>query len=211
MKINIDKYRFYFFDFDGVLVDSLGIKTEAFGSLFEGYGEEIVKKVRQYHMDHGGVSRYKKFQYYYEVLLKKTITPEIMKRLDDEFSKCVKEKVIKAPMIPGAQEFLDQLKDKRKNMFVISGTPQEEIRDIVHQRKLSPFFKEVLGSPKTKDENLKILMKKYNVQSSEAIFFGDALSDYSAATGEHIDFVAVAGDHNEEIFRPYDVRKIKSF
>jgi phosphoglycolate phosphatase-like HAD superfamily hydrolase len=211
MRLDINKYQMYFFDFDGVIVDSLNIKTEAFGDLFREYGPDIVRKVTEYHLNNGGVSRYEKFKYYYEVLLKKPITPEMMKTLDKEFAQKVKEKVIGAPMIPGVEEFLSRLQKKNKDLFVVSGTPEEEVRDIVVQRGLSSFFKEVVGSPKTKDENLKVLMAKYQVMNSKAVFFGDAMSDYKAELQQGIDFVAVMGAHNQGIFKAMGDNKINNF
>ena len=53
------------FDFDGVLVESVDIKTKAFAKLFENEGPEIVNKVVEYHLANGGVSRFKKFDYIY--------------------------------------------------------------------------------------------------------------------------------------------------
>ncbi len=39
------KIKTVFFDFDGVLVDSVNIKTKAFAKLFDPYGQEIEAKV----------------------------------------------------------------------------------------------------------------------------------------------------------------------
>lgn len=211
MKFDIDKYETYFFDFDGVVVDSLSIKTEAFGDLFKEYGSDIVRKVKEYHLSNGGVSRYEKFRYYYEVLLKKPITAEILNDLDEAFSKKVKEKVISAPMIRGVEELLKRLHKDNKGLFVVSGTPEEEIRYIIARRGLSSFFNEVVGSPVTKEENVKMLMGKYCIQASDAVFFGDASSDYKAAAKHGIDFVAVIGEHNQEIFQGVSVYKIDNF
>ena len=96
IELNMDKYKFFFFDFDGVIVDSLGIKAEAFGSLFTEYGQDIVNKVIDYHLNNGGVSRYEKFKYYYNELLNKEITPEITDKLDKLYSSRVVERVVAA-------------------------------------------------------------------------------------------------------------------
>ena len=48
-----------FFDFDGVLVDSVSIKTEAFRKLFKGFGQQCVEALVYYHIEHGGISRVK--------------------------------------------------------------------------------------------------------------------------------------------------------
>ena len=49
------------FDFDGVLVESLDIKTRAFAKLFGPEGPDMAKRVVDYHLQNGGVSRYEKF------------------------------------------------------------------------------------------------------------------------------------------------------
>ncbi|ODS33770.1 MAG: hypothetical protein SCARUB_01127 [Candidatus Scalindua rubra] len=92
MKFDVDKYRFFFFDFDGVIVDSLETKAQAFGALFKDYGEEIVRKVIDYHLQNGGMSRYEKFKFYYNNFLNKKITQEIIGDLDREYSQLVVEK-----------------------------------------------------------------------------------------------------------------------
>ncbi len=38
------------FDFDGVLVESVDVKTRAYAYLFKEYGQDVVSKVVDYHM-----------------------------------------------------------------------------------------------------------------------------------------------------------------
>ena len=57
------------FDFDGVILDSMGIKSEASAKIYEPYGDEIVKKVMEHHEANGEMSRYKKFEYYHKNFL----------------------------------------------------------------------------------------------------------------------------------------------
>ena len=53
------------FDFDGVLVESNHIKTEAFKELFQDYPQHLDEIVK-YHVLNGGLSRYIKIQYIYK-------------------------------------------------------------------------------------------------------------------------------------------------
>lgn len=199
MKIDLDRYKSFFFDFDGVIADSLDIKTQAFGELFSKYGKDISKKVMDYHRNNGGVSRYEKFKYYYGNFLNKKINPKIISRLDKDYSKLVVNKVIAATYVKGALQFIRTLNKAKKGCFVISGTPQKEIRNILKQKKIDGLFVEAVGSPASKIDNLKSLLRKYNINPVRGIFFGDAKSDYEAAKNNSIDFVGIVNDKSKEL------------
>ena len=100
------RYDAIVFDFDGTLVDSNEIKTEAFGMLYESEGEAVVQQVKAYHRAHEGLSRFVKFRHWEEDLLGRPYTQLEEKRLSAEYSKLVMEEVVQAPFIPGAREFL---------------------------------------------------------------------------------------------------------
>ena len=57
------------YDFDGVILDSVKIKTLAFEELYSSYGKEIQNKVKSYHLLNGGISRYNKLKYYHKNFL----------------------------------------------------------------------------------------------------------------------------------------------
>ena len=50
------RYDAIFFDFDGVIVDSVNIKTQVFYLMYLPYGEDIALKAKQHHIENGGVS-----------------------------------------------------------------------------------------------------------------------------------------------------------
>ena len=80
-SISREKYDAIVFDFDGTLVDSNEIKSRAFGKLYKSYGEEIVRKVVDYHSQHEGISRFIKFKYWQEILLGQPYTDELGEQL----------------------------------------------------------------------------------------------------------------------------------
>ena len=55
------------FDFDGVVLESLNVKTNAFKKLYEPYGSDISKKVVEHHLENGGVSRFDKIKFYHNI------------------------------------------------------------------------------------------------------------------------------------------------
>jgi beta-phosphoglucomutase-like phosphatase (HAD superfamily) len=184
------RYDAFFFDFDGVLADSVEVKTRAFAKLFEPYGFEIVSKVVEHHRRHGGMTRVDKFRYYCHEYLGKSLSEEEIADLCQQFSELVVDEVVAAPEINGAEEFLKYW-CSRLPCFVISATPEDEIRRIVHRRKLGQYFEEVLGAPCSKETNLSFLLDKYSLDPHRCLFFGDAESDYQAAQTHAVKFLAI--------------------
>jgi beta-phosphoglucomutase-like phosphatase (HAD superfamily) len=174
------KYEAFFFDFDGVLADSMQVKTRAFARLFEAYGSEIEAKVVEHHLHHGGMSRMEKFRHYYRDFLGEPLSGQQMADLCQRFSQLVVDQVVAAPEIPGAGEFL-RLCRNRLPCFVVSATPEEEIINIVQRRGWTGYFREVRGAPAKKGENLDLLLRRYLINPEGCLFFGDAESDYRAA------------------------------
>jgi len=211
MELDTGKYNYFIFDFDGVIVDSLAVKTEAFGQLFKEHGRNIMLKVMRYHLNNGGVSRYEKFKYYYKNLLHQEIDKKIINRLDQQYSKLVLDKVVSADFIKGALDFIKICNEKDKPCFIISATPQNEIRRIARLKKIDGLFKAVVGSPLEKTKNLKLLLKEFAIKPKEALYFGDAQSDYKAAISNKIDFVGIVNDRSKELKGLGDIFKVKDF
>ncbi len=130
------------FDFDGVLVESVEIKTRAFARLFESYGPEVVERVVAHHRRHGGVSRFEKFRHYYNEFLSQPLSDDDMGVLACRFADLVVEEVTCAPLVPGAERFLIECSSKVP-CFVVSGTPQDELREIVRRRRMTDYFRDV--------------------------------------------------------------------
>ena len=59
----LPRFEAIFFDFDGVLVESVDIKTTAFARLYAGHGEPVADAVVAYHRQNMGTSRFVKFRY----------------------------------------------------------------------------------------------------------------------------------------------------
>ena len=100
------KYKNLVFDFDGVLAESVDVKTRAYALLFEGEGEEVVQEVVDFHLKNGGVSRFEKFKFYHKEYFGIELTNQQLQELANKFSELVVQKVIAAPYVPGALEFI---------------------------------------------------------------------------------------------------------
>jgi len=177
------------FDFDGVIAESVNVKTEAFAEIYRPYGELVVERVVAHHLANGGISRFEKFKLYHKEFLCIDLTEQEVKDLANKFSNLVLEKVISAPYVKGAYEFISK-HYRDYDLFISSGTPKDEILKIMKARGLLKFFKGVYGSPERKDKHVKNIMKGNNYKKSEVVFVGDAPSDRDAARVNNISFIA---------------------
>lgn len=182
--------RLLVFDFDGVLADSVEIKTDAFAELYRPYGAEVMAKVVAHHRSHGGMSRFDKIAQYHREFLGRSLDDAGVRQLAAEFGALVQEKVVAAPEIPGARRFVDAQCAERICM-VVSATPRDEIREIVRRRGLEAKFAAVYGSPAAKADNLRTALADSGIRASETLFFGDSAADARAAAAVGIEFVAV--------------------
>jgi HAD superfamily hydrolase (TIGR01549 family) len=185
------KWQAVFFDFDGVILDSVDVKTKAFAKMFRQYGHDVEKMVVEYHLKNGGVSRFDKFRYFYNEILKKPIDDEKIKELSTEFSNLVIDGVLAAPFMPGAKETLVNLNNKRISCYIVSATPHEEINHLVEKKGLKKYFKEVHGSPQKKGEICREIISRNKYNPQKCLFVGDAMSDFDAACNNGIYFLGI--------------------
>jgi phosphoglycolate phosphatase-like HAD superfamily hydrolase len=204
------KIKNIFFDFDGVIAESVSAKTDAFEEMYLPYGKDIADKVVQYHKFHGGVSRYEKFKYFHKEFLNETIDQKKVDELAIIFSNLVVDKVINSDEVLGANYFLEKYYAKIQ-FWIITGTPTKEIMMIAKKRKLDSYFIGLHGSPKNKRYWTENLIKKYNLKRNEIIFLGDATTDMDAADFSKIHFALRENEENKEIFKDFKGLRFNDF
>ena len=177
------------FDFDGVIVESVGVKADGFAKLYEPYGKEIVEKVINHHYSNGGVTRYEKFRFYHKEFMGFDLTDDEIEDLGGKFSDYVVKRIIKAPYVKGALEFIKEYNGKY-DMFISTGTPQDEIEMITRLKNVDIFFKDIFGSPDNKLVHIKNIMRKNHYRNEQVVFIGDSVEDKKAAKEEKLTFIA---------------------
>ena len=198
------------FDFDGVIAESVQVKTDAFASIYEQYGDNIVTKVIEHHEANGGMSRFEKIKLYHESFLNKAITNEEIEELANQFSKLVMRKVINSPYVPGVFKYIQKCYEKY-NLFISTGTPTNEMEQILIGRGIAEYFIEIHGSPEKKSVHISKIMSKYNYQPDELMFYGDANTDIDAAEQACIPFVLIKNSFNEKLVKKFKGRIINNF
>ena len=175
------------FDFDGVICESVEAKKEAFQKLFEDEPRHV-EKIVEFHMTNGGMSRYEKFKIIYRDFLQKKLTEEKSLQLGQRFTEYSYDSVVNSVFVKGAYEFLDKYY-KKLSLFIVSGTPQDEMISIVKKRKLEKFFKAIYGSPATKAALIKAILDKNKIAPDQVVFVGDSINDYTGALETGIRFI----------------------
>jgi phosphoglycolate phosphatase-like HAD superfamily hydrolase len=198
------------FDFDGVIAESVQVKTDAFTSLYEQYGDTIVTKVIEHHEANGGMSRFEKIKLYHESFINKTITDEQIIDLGSQFSELVVDKVIAATYVSGVLEYIEKCYKKYK-LFISTGTPTNEMHQILIGRGIAKYFIEVHGSPEKKSAHISKIISKYNYNPDELIFYGDANTDIDAAERANIPFVLIKNNFNEKLVEKFNGKIIHNF
>jgi phosphoglycolate phosphatase-like HAD superfamily hydrolase len=191
------RYQAIFFDFDGVLVESADIKYQAFRTLYKDHGEEVLQRVLDYHLAHEGISRVEKIKHCHATYLGVELSDEELAQLAERYSALVMDAVIDCDGVPGGLDFLDACSGKLP-VFVVSGTPQGELRTIIERRGMAAYFTSTHGSPRHKGPIVTDLLLQHQLSGPDCLFVGDAMTDYKAAAETSLQFIGRvgAGDHN---------------
>ncbi len=182
------RYKHIIYDFDGVLVESNSIRFEGFRLLFKDYPNDQVQRLVEYAMLNGGMSRYEKIKYFFARILDEPITDDNVRLLAKQYSGLVKNKVISAKPVKGSMEFLSCYYNKF-DFAIVSGSDQEELREVCRIRKIDHYFVEILGSPVNKESNLNSLMVKTEWENKLCLYIGDSINDLNAARINNINFI----------------------
>lgn len=182
-------------DFDGVIVESLGIKTEAFRELFSDYPEHI-DRIMRHHLEYNAFSRFIKFKHIVTQILGETYDEEREKELGTRFSQLVYQKVVECPYVKGAEEFLGYFSGLVP-LFVASSSPREELVAIIKARGIDRYFKGMYGTPWQKYDVFLKVMSEEKVTPDEVAYVGDSNEDLLVAEKTGVFFI---GRLNEEVF-----------
>lgn len=193
------------FDFDGVILESADIKTMAFRELFAKRTSERIDDIVDYHMRHMGISRFVKFRYVYENILNLPYSDEEEKKLGEKFSDIVFKKVLNASFVPGALEFIQTYCNKIR-LFIASGTPEDELLEILEKREIRRFFFEAYGAPREKPGIINEILHHHSYSKEEVVFVGDAESDMNAAEKTGLRFIARITDKSSERIKNSSLR-----
>jgi HAD superfamily hydrolase (TIGR01549 family) len=196
-------------DFDGVIKDSMKVKSYAFEKLFMPFGKELSKNVRLHHENNGGMSRFDKLHIYLELAGQEPLY-SLVNEYAEKFSLLVKQKVIDSDWVEGVLDFL-KTNHKKQEYFLVTATPQLEIEYILKKLKIENYFTEIIGSPTKKSNAVKNILNKYGINPKKVFMIGDSKSDYESAKTNHVDFFLLKTNLNHILQKQIDCHMIESF
>lgn len=205
----MSKYRIFIFDFDGVILNSHKIKTQTFQKIFSRYGIRVGINAKKLHLRYMGMPRKKKINLINKLYLKKFLNKSELNKINIEFKKTVQNKILKMKL---NKNLINFLKFKRnKNIYISTGTDQNEIQNLCKMKKIDHFFARIYGSPKTKTQHISDIISRNNIDRKNILFIGDSFSDYKAAKIMKINFLCKSNSENKYIFKNMKIKKINSF
>lgn len=195
------QYDCVFFDFDGVIADSVDAKIHAFGELYAEFGAGVRAAVMAYQRAVPGETRFDKIPKFHAGLLGITLTAEEVTTWCQRLSDIVLDQVVASPLLPDVPEVLAMLVARGVQAHVVSGTPHDELQIIVDRKDLRQYFRSVRGAPQKKDVIVRDIMATQGLQVERCLFIGDAMTDYACASATGMDFLGRA-DRRHNPFPP---------
>lgn len=205
----LQQYKLIFWDFDGVIKESIDVKTDAFVFLFKPFGSEVTEKIRVHHESNGGMSRYDKIPIYL-TWAGLSPNPQLIDDFCNRFSSLVMQSVINAPWVKGVDFYL------RNNPFqqqfvLITATPQNEIKNILTTLNLLSCFINVLGAPSSKMDAIGSTLQSQHVKPIDCLVIGDSKTDWDAASANKVPFLLRRHSTNILVFDQYSGQYFEDF
>ncbi|SOC52079.1 Phosphoglycolate phosphatase, HAD superfamily [Chromohalobacter canadensis] len=184
------------FDCDGVILDSASLKRAAFADFYNDQPPALYQAILAYLSRGGGQPRDVKFHHIEAHILGRSINHHYIRELSSAFSRYIEAQVVNAPVLPGAVEFLERWRG-RVPLYLLSATPQAELRRVISQRQLAAYFDDVLGAPPDKTNGLNSLIATRYHEAARTVMVGDSYNDYRAARSNTTHFIGITSDSKQ--------------
>lgn len=203
------EFSVIFWDFDGVIKESIEVKTQAFINLFQPFGFAIAERIRAHHEANGGMSRFDKLPLYLQWTGEESDQSRVSE-FCDQFGRLVLQGVIESPWVPGAETFL-RSNPHRQTFVLVSATPQDELERVLDALGLTACFTEVFGAPTRKKDAIRMTLAASVLNPWDCLMIGDARADLEAAEANHVPFLLRRHETNSKVFAGYTGPSFQDF
>lgn len=192
--LNIAEYDVYFFDFDGVVVDTEPVYYQAFLRVWQQYGEDVYVDFPTYYalaslgrelFREKLIERFPQTQGYF---------PQFFIDRDFVYSMLIRETGI--PCMEGLQEMIDYLLERQKVFGVVTNASKRHIQYFRSQLPILQHFqfwvtREDYGAPKPAPDSYRYAYETYASSESRVVGFEDSLKGLRALAGIPATLVAM--------------------
>lgn len=200
--------RYQFWDFDGVIKETVTLKEDAFVELFASYGPDLGRRIREHHVAHGGVSRLQKIPLYLSWVGEQA-TPARTAELCEAFGRLVRQRVLDAPWVPGVREVLDGAGPQRR--VLVTATPHDEILELMPKLGLAACFHTIYGAPTSKRDAIRTTIEHEHADPAHCVMIGDSIGDRDAAAENRVPFLLRRHAANQRVFSDYTGPSVSDF
>lgn len=169
------------FDWDGTLVETMGLKIANAGSLFADFFKVAPEGVVSTYKRHSGNPRKDLFQAIAEENVGRRLSDQEFTRLSNEFTaRNLASYRAHEVFDEHSREFLESLRVRGISLFVSSSAMSDEITTLAEHLEIRKLFVEMLGSRdgfrKGKD-HIEYIRANHGFQTHELMFVGDEKAD----------------------------------
>lgn len=182
--------RWIFLDFDGVIMDSMALKLDAYCFALAEFGFPR-ERVLEEQLKSAGLSRSRAVPRMFRGLSGRDPTEAEQVRILARFAE---EDIRLRPrmrLLPGVEGFLAEAARRDMPLAVVTGTPQDVIDGTMDFFGIRTWFREVHGYPPAKPGHLRGLLERHGLRPGEAIYVGDSIIDIRSANEVGIPFIGV--------------------
>lgn len=201
MKFQAANLKAIVLDFDNCIVldektarGSEEVKDAAWFTVFPEYGrtilEPVLKDVNQ-RIAGGQGDRYDLIRMVCEHFgVPSEQIPNEVERRSQLFNKLVQEGIRKIGVSEKVRQTLQAL-SQRRPLYINSATPKILVMESLEALAISPFFKDVYGTPGTKVANLQAVISKEKISPPEILFIDDQPSGWLVAQEVSCQFMGI--------------------
>lgn len=184
----MSRLRAVILDFDGVVIESNDLKTQAFARVFARFPEHA-GAMMDYHHAHVSDTRFLKFRHLVHERLGRPADDPLVDELGEAFSRETQRLLAACPLVPGAEAFLADVAG-RVPLYLASVTPQAELETLLAARGFGRYFTRIYGCPPwNKPAAIADILSGLGGPAG-VLFIGDSAGDQRAAAANGVEFLA---------------------
>lgn len=204
---SFSRYKVVVWDFDGVLMDSMPVRSRGFELVLASYPKQEIQELLNYHNQNGGLSRYVKFRYFFEEIRREKVSDTEVDGLASSFSGIMRAQLNNRDLLIQDSMTFVQAMHEDFRMHIASGSDENELRYLCKELDISRYFVSIHGSPKPKRRILADLLEANGYRVKDVVLVGDSTNDADAAFANAVDFVG----YNNKSLQGIGVGYIDSF